>query len=123
MRTINYYDKNKTRKSIEFVQVLNRWVEYNGGAKEFLRDFKRLNDVDHLQIPSQFISYFLITYNATLPDEEDERYQHFLYDLQFYLVVIQEIDAIHNTRLSSPNNIITLVIIALAIIGLISMCS
>lgn len=118
-----YSGKNRPISKVNFELVFKDWVEYNGGNESFLKQVGKLHPVQLEYMPSTFLEYFQYKYEATLPDENDEYYQDFVYDFELYRTYIRRIEKEHNERPTSPQNIIFIAIIVFAIIGVIKSCN
>ena len=125
---IYYYNIQLSRKSgsirsIPFESVFKSWIIANGGVSEFLKYIETLHPIELEMIHFSFLEFFMRRYNAILPVEEDVYFQEHLFNVDFYLLHIRQLKDNYENRVTSVGNIVFLVIVDLAIIGLVSLCS
>ena len=82
-----------------------------------------MNTLERESIHFAFIQFFTEKYNCILPEYESDYFQSSLYEPHTYHQAIFNFQYEHNTRPTSGYNIALLIIVALALIGLVSMCN
>ncbi|MCC6699991.1 MAG: hypothetical protein IT221_00600 [Fluviicola sp.] len=122
MRQINYFNSNGEMRSVDFNQAIKQWIEINGGINQVIREINTMNSLERESIHFGFIDFFTEKYVCKLPEYESDYFQSYLYEPQTYHQAIFNFQYEHNTRPTSGYNIALIVIMALALIGLISMC-
>ena len=99
------------------------YVNEYGGILKFNELLKNTSLLELDNIPIYFLLYFQDKNNVTLPKTEELLFQEHIYDFKNYLTLLNRITYDYNSRSSSPSNIIFYLILALAVIGLVSLCS
>lgn len=125
---IFYYDarfigKNKPIRKLPFETVFKHWVDVNGGPAQFLRTAQALDSMDLNTTHFGFLKFFCIEYHAVLPRPEDQYYQEHLFDDRFYNMHVNRLKRDYEDRFFAPGNIAFIVLVSLALIGLVSLCS
>lgn len=123
MRVLHYYNRNGELRSVEFVQVIKQWIEINGGISNFNNEISRMNNIEKASIQFAFIKFFIEKYNCSLPEFGSDYFQPEVYEPEIYHEKIYNFLYEHNTRPTSIYNIAFLIIVALALIGLLKLCS
>lgn len=121
---IIYYNRfTKAVRKMDFEEAFKTWVEENGGRTNFLIEINKLGVFEIDCLPITFLTFFKNKFDATLPNEDDENYRDFIYDVDLYKRYISRLKKDYDERPTSPKNIIFIVIIVFAIIGVIKSCN
>ncbi len=120
---INCYDSGGVLKKYVFENEFKSYVNEYGGILKFNELLKNTSLLELDNIPIYFLLYFQDKNNVTLPKTEELLFQEHIYDFKNYLTLLNRITYDYNSRSSSPSNIIFYLILALAVIGLVSLCS
>lgn len=122
---IHYYDKFGAIQKVKVSEVFEIWVNHNGGAKEFLRAFSETRSIDRLNIPYVFLAYFQEKFSAVLPEYDDPNFndQDYIFNPELYFMYVRRLNSHYQDRVTNPHNIAFLVLVSLAILGLVSLCS
>lgn len=128
MQTVHYiyfYDRFDTIQKIEFSKAFDMWVNHHGGKRQFLESLRKSqnNSLLMLNIVLTFSEYFENTFDAKYVMDHPDINQEYLYDMEFFNMYIMRVADDYNNRIIQPSNIITPIIIGLAILGLVSMCN
>ncbi len=120
---INYLDNQGVKKTILFDTVIREWVQEEGGILSAMNALQKMNRFQLENIPLQFILYFITTYKAKLPEDDDKDFQEYLYHVDVYMLYFRRLAAENDDRPTSPSNIKFFVLVAIVILFLVSLCS
>lgn len=122
MKIIYYLNQDGELRTVDFNQVLSQWISINGGLHNVIQEINKMNSTEREGIYLGFIKFFTEKYNCQLPDYESNFHQSELYNSDLYLQALFKLQYEHNTRPSSPHNILFIIILAFAVLGILSMC-
>lgn len=121
---IYYYDKFGTIQKFRMSDAFDMWVDHHGGKKQFLESLNKLlhsPTYSDYQIGLAFTTFFQKSIGSIITDDDVVK-QDYLYNPEFYAMYIARVSHDYQTRIFSPQNIIVIIILVLATMGLISMC-
>lgn len=120
---INYYNSAGELNQIHFEEAFNKWIISSGGTSSVINTLREMSIIELDTLPVYFLLHFQSEYDATLPEESDNNYQAFIYNSDLYLRRINRLIQEHHNRVFSLPNLTFILVSALILLGLISMCS
>lgn len=120
---IHYYDQFHTIQKQKMSDVFRLWVKSKGGNKLFLDYINSIADYPMSILMDEFFRFFAHTFKGEVIFDEDVIQQDYIFDPELYRMYLRRVEHEHNNRAMSPQSILTIVILALAIVGLVKLCS